>query len=85
MPIICSVSLYLSCSAIRSGISSRQGGHQVAQKLIRTTLPRSEAVDTGRPSRSVAVNAATSTRSFSSLTVPVGPLACFSSVSTPRV
>ena len=41
----------------RSGISARHGGHHVAQKLTMTTLPRSEAADSSRPSRSLTVNA----------------------------
>ena len=53
----CSVSLYFSCSATRSGISARHGPHQVAQKLTMTTLPRSDAGEISRPSRSVTVNA----------------------------
>ena len=32
-------SRYLACSFTRSGISTTQGPHQVAQKLTRTTLP----------------------------------------------
>ena len=50
-------SRYFSCSATRSGISARHGGHQVAQKLRMTTLPRSDAEDSSRPSRSLTVNA----------------------------
>src|SRR6266571_5368862 len=34
----------LSCSRCIEGISSRQGSHQVAQKLITTTLPRGDAL-----------------------------------------
>ncbi len=49
-------SRYLSCSATRSGISARQGGHQVAQKLISTTLPWNDADASWWPSRSTAVN-----------------------------
>src|SRR5476649_2626692 len=45
MPTTCSVSLYLACSATRSGISARQGPHQVAQKLTMTTFPRSDAIE----------------------------------------
>ena len=48
---------------MRSGISARQGPHQVAQKLSSTTLPRQSAVDMVLPSRSVTLNAGTPTGS----------------------
>src|SRR5215472_13481557 len=38
-----------------SGISLRQGGHQVAQKFISTTLPRRSLNDHGVPDRSLSV------------------------------
>src|SRR6266852_5174715 len=49
-------SLYLSCSSTRSGISARQGPHQVAQKFKRMTLPLESASVTGLPSRPVSLN-----------------------------
>src|SRR5271167_4588814 len=42
---------------MRTGISARQGGHQVAQKFMKTTLPFHAAVETGLPSRSFTRNA----------------------------
>src|SRR5216684_1390067 len=55
-PRIWSRSLYLSCSSTRSGISARQGPHQVAQKFKRMTLPLESASVTGLPSRPVSLN-----------------------------
>src|SRR5271155_2040288 len=43
---------YFFVSSIRMGISSRQGGHQVAQKFIKTTLPCQAAVEIVLPFRS---------------------------------
>src|SRR5216683_139102 len=48
-------SLYLFCSSTRSGISARQGPHQVAQKFRRMTLPWESARVTGLPSRPVSL------------------------------
>src|SRR5258708_23158755 len=48
-------SLYLFCSSTRSGISARQGPHQVAQKFRRMTLPCESARVTGFPSRLVSL------------------------------
>src|SRR5260370_41390945 len=48
-------SLYLFCSSTRSGISARQGPHQVAQKFSRMTLPWESARVTGFPSRLVSL------------------------------
>ena len=50
MPMTCSRSPYFACSAIKSGISARHGGHHVAQKLTIVTLPRSDASEISRPS-----------------------------------
>src|SRR5579863_317228 len=44
---------------MNSGISSRQGGHHVAQKLRSTTLPRHPAVEMKFPSRSFTRNGGT--------------------------
>src|SRR5262245_6410846 len=52
-------SWYLFWSRIKSGISARQGGHQVAQKFTSTTLPRSDSDEMVRPSISVTVKGAT--------------------------
>src|ERR1051325_1629307 len=57
MPTMTSWSRYLSCSLMRSGISARHGGHHVAQKFSRTTLPRQELEGTVRPLRSVTEKA----------------------------
>src|SRR5882762_4473415 len=38
------------CSALNSGISARQGRHQVAQKFSNTTRPRSDESRTDFPS-----------------------------------
>src|SRR5258708_19110474 len=48
-------SLYLFCSSTRSGISGRQGPHQVAQKFRRMALPCESARVTGFPSRLVSL------------------------------
>jgi len=53
---IWSRSLYLFCSSTRSGISARQGPHQVAQKFKRITFPRESASVTGLPSRPLSLN-----------------------------
>ena len=37
-------------AAIRSGVSSRHGGHHVAQSLSTSVLPRKSASETGLPS-----------------------------------
>src|SRR6202521_1271433 len=54
IPTISSWSLYSFLSSSSSGISSRQGGHQVAQKFTSTTLPAQLSLFTGFPSRSWA-------------------------------
>src|SRR5665213_1797749 len=59
MPRMTSLSRYLSWSAMRSGISARQGGHQVAQKLTRTTLPFQSLDESVWPLMSVTVKAGT--------------------------
>src|SRR5690606_25317135 len=43
----------LSYSVCMEGISLRQGGHQVAQKLMKTTFPFNSAVLTGLPASSL--------------------------------
>ena len=43
-----------SYTSWKPGISTRQGGHQVAQKLTSTTLPRSASRETAAPSRVVS-------------------------------
>jgi len=45
----------LFCNSMRSGISARQGPHQLAQKFRRMTLPRESASVTGFPSRVVSL------------------------------
>ena len=44
----------MRASSLRAGIEATQGGHQVAQKLTRTTRPFSSASETGLPLTSVA-------------------------------
>ena len=46
--------MYLSDMSRRTGVSDWQGGHQVAQKLTQTALPRRSARRIGLPSRSVS-------------------------------
>ena len=48
-------SVYCSCSAMRSGISSLQGSHQVAQKLSRMILPLYDDSFTSAPFMSFTV------------------------------
>src|SRR5262245_65863178 len=55
---------------MRSGISARHGGHQVAQKLTSTTLPRKSLEEIVRPSRSVTVKSPTGVGSLRSCTTP---------------
>src|ERR1700737_1456706 len=49
MPTICRLLPYCFCSATNSGISSRHGGHQVAQKFTKITFPLQFARDKGAP------------------------------------
>ena len=47
--------LYFSANLIKSGISRRQGPHQVPQKLSKTTFPFNSLNETQFPSRSAKV------------------------------
>src|SRR5579863_8907393 len=53
---ICNWSLYFFCSSTRSGVSARQGPHQVAQKFRRTTFPLKAAMDKGFSSSEESLN-----------------------------
>src|SRR6185312_15987834 len=57
MPMICSLPAWRFCSATICGISTIQGGHQLAQKSTSTSLPRQAASETGLPSKPVRVKA----------------------------
>src|ERR1700723_74269 len=58
-PTTSKLSLYFLASPVRIGISSRHGGHHVAQKFKITTLPCHCAVETTLPSRSCTRNGGT--------------------------
>src|ERR1700680_5167343 len=64
IPTISSRSLYSFFSSSSSGISSRHGGHQVAQKFTSTTLPAQFSLFTGFPSRSWACSGGASSGFF---------------------
>src|SRR5262245_37606173 len=51
------IGLYFRYISSSAGNSWRQGPHQLAQKLIITTLPLKSASDTGLPARLASVNA----------------------------
>ena len=67
---------------MRSGISTRHGPHQVAQKLTSTTLPRHSAEEIVLPLMSVTLNSGTSIGSFSSRTVTFSPRLSFGSATS---
>ena len=72
----------------KEGISALQGGHQEAQKLIKTTLPFSDAGTTGIPLESVNEKAATgvlagSSFFISALKKPVEIMRCNSHAFAP--
>src|SRR6185312_14789190 len=60
IPIIRKRPLNSFSSSSNSGISSRQGGHQVAQKFTSTTFPSQSALETGFPKISCALSAGAS-------------------------